>query len=211
MRVLGWLTLLGLVVAASGACGGSQQSAAQPSPSPVSPSAIALQAADVPSSYQACFNGTAEQWLESIKSTDPTEYDNDKPDWDRAQQMGAIASWTTVYAAPDGGCAEIARNYSTGRMSAPYVGSFVFQFKDAKSAATLYNSGSFLGLDPVAMGSQGGVAGSKTGFGPNSAVISSSPVYLAYWQNQQYLVLVSAFYMTNAAPNMAKNVNGRIL
>lgn len=210
MRVLGRLMLLGLVLAVSGACGGSQQSAAQRSPSPVSPSAIALKAADVPSSYQACFTGTAEQWLESIKSTDPTEYDNDKPDWDRALQMGAVASWTTVYAAPDAGCAEIARNYSTGTMSVPYVGSFVFQFKDAKSAATLYSSGSFLGLDPVAMGSQG-IAGSKTGFGPNSAVISKAPVYFAYWQNKQYLVLVSAFYMTSAAPNMAKNVNGRIL
>jgi hypothetical protein len=202
-----------LAVGACGPIGGGSGSSAPTA------SSVALKLSDLPSGMNRCdLSGDINSYLKKIQTSDPTTYASTKTHWDDAQKGGATAAEVELYTDSAANCTKLATN-SAQMGSATYklAVDFVFQFKDEASAVSGYSSDSIFGFSVKSLKSTQlpATEGTATGLGKNSIVLSvalsDQAVYLAVWQNKQFMSILGVFNIDAATDKkIAQAVNGRI-
>ena len=212
MRVSLTAIALLLVVGACGPVGGGSGNSAPTA------SSVALKPSDLPSGMHRCdLSGDINSYLKKIQTSDPSTYSSTKAHWDAAQKGGATAADVELYTDSAAHCTNLATNGSQiGSATYKLVVDFVFQFKDEASAVTGYSSDSIFGFSASSLNStQLAVEGTSTGLGKNSIVLSvplsDQSVYLAVWQNKQFMSILGVFNIDAVTDKkIAQAVNGRI-
>lgn len=183
--------LLGLALATLlAACSGPSTSL--PVIGPPSPADIALRSGDVPAGLTACpGSGPIDGYIQSLRSKDPDGYASLKDAWDELKRNGADAAAIVAYVAdPAAACVG-----SLGAGQGKSATSFVIRYGDSGSATTAYKRG-LLRFPTPQQGQQtpGLTVGTATGLGANSwvyeAAASGKAAYLAFWQVNQFDVMV---------------------
>jgi hypothetical protein len=202
-----------LVIAACGPVGGGSGTSAPTA------SSVALKLGDLPSGMHRCdISGDINAYLKKIQTSDPTTYASTKAHWDAAQKGGATAADVELYTDSTAHCTNLATNGSQiGSATYKLAVDFVFQFKDEASAATGYSSDSIFGFSVASLKSSvlPTTEGTATGLGKTSIVLSfalsDQAVYLAVWQNKQFMSILGVFNIDAATDKkIAQAVNGRI-
>jgi hypothetical protein len=200
-----------LAACACGPIGGSST----PAPSAAS---VAIKSGDLPSGMTRCDqSGDIGAYLKKIQTKDRSTYSAIKTGWDAAQKNGATAGDVEFYADSTAHCSNLASNTTEiGTATYKLVVNFEFQFKDQASAEAGYKSDSALGFGASSLkSSQLATEGVATGLGANSVVlavpIGAQIVYLAVWQNKQFLSIIGIFNIDAATDKkIALAVTGRI-
>jgi len=202
-----------LVIAACGPVGGGSGTSAPTA------SSVALKLGDLPSGMHRCdISGDINSYLKKIQTSDPTTYASTKAHWDAAQKGGATAADVELYTDSTAHCTNLATNGAQiGSATYKLAVDFVFQFKDEASAATGYSSDSIFGFSVASLKSSvlPTTEGTATGLGKTSIVLSfalsDQAVYLAVWQNKQFMSILGVFNIDAATDKkIAQAVNGRI-
>jgi hypothetical protein len=187
--------------------------------SPGAPSAesVASNPSDFPGLTKCPQSGSYESYINQEQTSAPDQYASDKSRLENLKATGLDDSYVVVYAANTGDCVTVASSDSppTGKVAQVYV----FRFKDSTSAATNYktdaNEINLTDTDIGNLKTAGATVkkGTESGLGENSVVVATdlqgSKLYLAYWQNMRFEVLVAALNMGSDV-DAASKINGRI-
>lgn len=201
-----------LVLAAVAACGGTSNG-------PTGPTAatVAVQSSDLPKGMVRCdISGEIQSFIQKEQSPDPATSKTLANEWSTAQKSGATAAYAMVYTDSKVHCSDFASAH-TDPGAVPYklVINFTLQFKNTKSAADSYTSGSVFGVSASSLraGSQA-IQGTKTGLGANSVAVgfdATPTIYIALWQNQTFDVFLALLnFDPTAAKKIATSENSRI-
>jgi hypothetical protein len=202
-----------LVLGACGPVGGGSGTTA------ASASNVAVKLSDLPSGMHRCdLSGDINNYLKKIQTSDPSTYSSTKAHWDAAQKGGATAADVELYTDSAAHCTNLATNGSQiGSATYKLAVDFVFQFKDEASAVAGYSSDSIFGFSVSSLKSTQlpATEGTATGLGKNSIVLSvalsDQAVYLAVWQNIQFMSILGIFNIDAATDKkIALAENGRI-
>jgi hypothetical protein len=202
------LSLVALILA----CGGSSSA-----PSGPTAASVAVQSSDVPKGMVRCdVSGDIQRFIRNEQSPDPSTSKSVAGEWSDAQKSGATAAYATVYTDSKSHCSDFA-SARTDPGVVPYrlVINFTIQFKDSKSAASTYTSGSVFGVSAASLSAgKQGVEGTKTGLSPNSIVVdfdANPRIFIALWQNKSFAVLLATLNLDSATGNkIATSENSRI-
>jgi hypothetical protein len=209
------LTALALLLIL-GACGNPIGGSGTPA---ATASSVAVKLSDLPTGMHRCdLSGDINSYLKKIQTSDPTTYESTKSHWEAAQKGGATAADVELYTDSAAHCTNLATNGSQiGSATYKLAVDFVFQFKDEASAVSGYSSDSIFGFSVAALKSTQLpiTEGSATGLGKNSIVLtvplSDQAVYLAVWQNKQFMSILGIFNIDTATDKkIALAENGRI-
>lgn len=163
-------------------------------------------------------SGDIDSFLNKIKTTSASTYQTTKAEWDAAKKNGAIAAQVTFFTDTPANCKAVGSNTS-GVSSATYklVVNFVFQFKDAATAAKGYTTQKIFGFSQAQLQAAGSAAtiGAQTGLGVNSVTlsvsISNQSFYIAVWQKKAFMVVLAILNTdTTISQKVAVAENGRI-
>jgi hypothetical protein len=197
------------------ACGGG--SAAQPQGPTVS--SVSAQPGDVPSGLVKCdLSGDIETVVAKEATPDPSTSQSFQKYWQEAKTKGAKAGYLAFYTGSSSNCSAIKSSATEiGTASYPFILNFVLQYKDEKTAADAYTSGTVFNFSAATL-KQGGepvIEGTNTGLSPNSIVLSASvgnqTFYIAEWQNKTFVVILAVLNVdVNASKKVATSENGRI-
>ena len=196
------------------ACGSSAATATGPTVA-----SVAVKASDVPKGMIRCdVSSDMDSFLNKIKTTSPGTYQTTKGEWDSAKKNGAVAAQVTFFTDSAANCKAVGANTS-GVSAATYklVVNFVFQFKDAATAAKGYTTQKIFGFSQAQLQAAGSAAtvGAQTGLGLNSVTlsvsISNQSFYIAVWQKKAFMVVLA---LLNTDATLSQKVavveNGRI-
>jgi hypothetical protein len=185
------------------------------------PGDVAVQSKDVPTKVSRCDgSGDIDSFLNTIKTKDPTSYDQTKTEWDDAKSHGATSAQVVFFADTKDHCATVqnSKNSDISTATYPLVINFVVQFKDEATAQDGYTNQSIFGFSQSSLSSGGGagvVKGKDTGLTPNSisltVAIGSQSFYFAVWQNKAFMVILGLLNLgLDDSKKLASTVNGRI-
>lgn len=196
------------------ACGGDS------APAPKRPTAagVSVQPGDLPQGLVRCdVSGDIGSFIEKEGAGDAAVAQSAADEWAQARAGGATAAYVAIYADSSGHCDQF-KAAGTNPATAGYrlVITFVLQFKDEKSAVTVYQTQPIFGISVSSLRSSSqAIEGAKTGIAPNSIVISqpiaNQSFYVALWQNKAFDVLLVALNFDPAASKkIATSENSRI-
>jgi hypothetical protein len=179
---------------------------------PPSPDEIALKSGDVPAGLTACpGSGPIDTYIQALQNRDPDGYASLKDAWDTLKRNGADAAAIVAYV----GDPAVACVGSLGAGQGKSATSFVIRYRDSGSATTAYKRG-LLQFPTPQQGQQtpGLTVGAATGLGSNSwvyeAAASGKAAYLAFWQVNQFDVMVLTADLDTADSRRAADaVNSR--
>ena len=185
------------------------------------PADVAVQTKDVPNTLTRCpGSGDIDGFLSSIKTSDPTTYDQTNTEWNDAKSHGATSAQVVFYADSKDHCANIQNsgNNDLGSATYPVVINFVIKFKDEATAKDGYTNQSIFGFSESSLSSGGGagvVKGKDTGLTDNSVAltvaIGSQSFYVAVWQNKSYMVILGVLNIgLDSSKKLASTLNVRI-
>jgi hypothetical protein len=195
-------------------CGGSSPSLQGPGVSSVS-----VQPGDLPHGMVKCdLSGDVNSFIKKEQTPDPQTAKSTTTEWTDAQNHGATAAYVAIYTDSAPNCSAIKSSTpDIGAASYKLVVDFVVQFKDDKSAASAYTTGSIFNISQSNFRSPGSqpIEGTKTGLTANSIVLSQTVAnqtfYIAMWQNKTFEVILVALNLDPAASKkVATSENGRI-
>lgn len=194
------------------ACGSSP--AAPKGPTTAS---VAAQPGDLPSGMVRCdLTGDIISFISQEQTADPNASKNTAADWQTAKKNGANAAYVAVYSDSSQHCAAI-KGSSADLSAATYklLVNFIVQFRDEKSAVTLYRSDNMIfGFSASALRAGGNAVqeGTATGLSANSIALSrpvgNQTFYIAEWQNKRFMAILNVD--PAASKKVATAVNGRI-
>jgi hypothetical protein len=195
-------------------CGGS-------SPAPQGPgvAGVSVQASDVPHAMVKCdLTGDINSFIKKEQGPDPQTSKSTASQWGDAQKNGASAAYVAIYTDSAANCSAI-KSSASDISTANYklVVNFVVQFKDEKSAASAYTSGSIFNISQSNFRGPASqpIEGTKTGLTANSIVLSQTfanqTFYIAMWQNKTFEVILIALNLDpTASKKVATGENSRI-
>jgi hypothetical protein len=189
------LSLIALIAA----CGGSSSG-----PSGPTAAGVAVQSSDVPKGMVRCdVSGDIQRFIHNEQSPDPSTSKSVAGEWSDAQKSGATAAFATIYTDSKSHCSDfVSARTDPGVVPYRLVINFTIQFKDTKSAASTYTSGSVFGVSVASLSAgKQAVEGTKTGLGPNSVVVdfdANPTIFIALWQDRSFAVLLIALNLDSA-------------
>jgi len=185
------------------------------------PGDVALQSKDVPGTLTRCpGSGDIDTFLNTIKTKDPSTYDQTNTEWQDAKSHGATSAQVVFFADSNDHCTTIQNsgNNDLGSATYPLVINFVVKFKDQATAQDGYANQSIFGFSESSLSASGGagvVKGKDTGLTDNSialtVAIGSQSFYFAVWQNKAFMVILGVLNISlDDSKKLANTVNGRI-
>lgn len=163
-------------------------------------------------------SGDINSFIKKEQAPDPQTSKSTSSEWTDAQKNGATAAYVAIYTDSAPNCSAIkSSNPDISAANYKLVVDFVVQFKDEKSAASVYTSGSIFNISQSNFRSPGSqpIEGTKTGLTANSIVLSQTfanqTYYMAMWQNKTFVVVLIALNLDpTASKKVATSENGRI-
>ena len=162
--------------------------------------------------------GNIDDFIRAEASPDPSTSKTMSADWQTAKSKGAKDAYVAVYSDSSAHCSAIKTSGSDiGAATYRLVINFVVRFKDEKTAASSYAGDSVLGFSASSLKAGGApvIEGANTGLTKNSIALTQ-PIggqlyYIAFWQNQAYVVILAVLNLdAAAAKKVSTSENGRV-
>lgn len=199
---------------------GCQASVSAAKSTPATVESVGLQPGDVAGFQRCSASGYVAAVIRGEKSTNPGESDLNATEWAQWRMQGASDAYFAAYGRTRSDCDAL----SASGTGAPFGGmmlGLIVKFKSTATAMrTFAASSTLLGFGPrdtAFIRLVGGtlIAGSDTGFGPQSVIGSGtatgSTYYVAFWQNKAFDSFLIAYDVDAVDARIAANrVNGRI-
>ena len=193
---------IAVIVGCSGSSSGSGAA-------PATAANAVVQTSDFPKNLllvECSGSGSMDQFLESIRTQDPSTYDANKEEWETAKQDGGVGAEVALYSDNKTNCdaAVSSGRGEIGSPTAPLLISVAVQYRDVAAAAKAYAEASIWGLNASGMkqnAPEGTLEGAATGLGNNSVAwfgaFFGAPFDVAIWQTRSLMLFMLAVNIAN--------------